>query len=225
MCFSAEADFASGAVISALGIATLTQVDKPKHLVLGAIPLALGLHQIAEGFVWLGLQDKGSEASTGFAVHLYVAFAWIVLPTLIPLAVLLVEPNERRRRIMAGFAWLGAVVSVYMLWAVVHDDITAHITHDTIQYGGAGDYAVLATVLYVVATCSTPLVSSFRNIRWFGAGNLVAVAVIAELQQDGLTSVWCLWAAIVSVLICLQFAAWRREEQGSEVASPDPAIL
>ena len=99
-----------------------------------------------------------------------------------------------------------------MLWAVIHNDISAHITQHTIQYGGAGEFAVPATVLYVVATCSTPLVSSFRNIRWFGAGNLVAVAVIAWLQQDGLTSVWCLWAAIVSVLICLQFASWRRED-------------
>ena len=37
----------------------------------------------------------------------------------------------------------------------------------------------------------------------------LAVAVIGWAQADGLTSLWCLWAAVVSVLIYVQFAAWR----------------
>lgn len=215
MCFSAEADFASGAVIGALGVAALVEVEKPKQLLLGAVPLALGLHQVVEGFVWLGLEGKGSGAATSLAVYLYVAFAWVVLPTLLPLAVLLVEPDARRRRIMAWFVGIGAAVSMYLLLQVVSNDISAHIAHNTIQYGGAGEFAVPATILYVVATCSTPLVSTFRNLRWFGAGNLVAVAAIAELQAEGLTSVWCLWATVVSVLICLQFAGWRRADRAT----------
>ena len=89
--------------------------------------------------------------------------------------------------------------------------MTAHAVHHTIQYGGAGDYATPATVLYVFATCAPPLLSSHRAVWIFGAVNLAAVGVIAWAQADGLTSVWCVWAAVISVLIYAQFVVWRRE--------------
>ena len=89
MCFSAQADFVSGAVIAGIGVATLTKVEKPRELALGIVPLALGLHQLVEGFIWLGLHDKISQGATDFATHLYLAFAWVVLPVLLPVALLL----------------------------------------------------------------------------------------------------------------------------------------
>ncbi len=212
MCFSAEADFVSGAVIGAVGVATLTNVEKPRELALGALPLAFALHQVVEGFVWLGLEGKGARSTSEIAAYVYVVFAWVVLPVVVPLCMLLVEPSERRRRAMAPFVALGGAVGVYLLWSVMHNGVTAHVAHHTIQYGGAGDYAVLATILYVVATCTPPLLSSHPAIVVFGAADLLAVGAIAWAQADGLTSVWCLWAAVVSVLIYAQFVAWRRSE-------------
>src|SRR3954466_10413842 len=74
VCFSAEADFVSGAVIGAIGIATLTKVDPPRELPLAVLPLAFALHQVAEGFVWRDV-DAGAAHASGVAVYLYVAFA------------------------------------------------------------------------------------------------------------------------------------------------------
>jgi hypothetical protein len=210
MCFSPEADFVSGAAIGVVGVATLAKVENRRELALGIVPLALALHQIVEGFVWLGLDDKLANSSSDLAVHVYVAFAWVVLPILLPLAILLVEPNVRRRRVMAGFVVVGAGVGLYLLSAMLDGHVTAHVAEHTIQYGGAGRYAGLATVLYVVATCGPPLLSSYRAIVWFGAANVVAVLAIAYVQADGLTSLWCAWAAVVSVLVYLQFSNWRR---------------
>jgi hypothetical protein len=84
------------------------------------------------------------------------------------------------------------------------------VVHNTIQYGGAGDLAAPATVLYIIATCTPPLLSSQTELKVFGALNLAAVLVIAWAQADGLTSVWCLWAAVISVFIYAQFVVWRR---------------
>ena len=212
MCFSAEADFVSGIVIGAVGIATIAKVKEPREIALGALPLAFAVHQIVEGFVWRSLDDGVPKSTSGLAVYLYVAFAWVVLPVFAPLAIMLVERNERRRRIMRAFVGVGAIAAAYLLWSMVTQDITAHIAEHTIQYGGVGSYATLATALYVVATCGAPLMSSHPRIRWFGIANLFAVAVIAVIQAEGLTSVWCAWAAVVSVLIYLQFVAWRRAE-------------
>lgn len=210
MCFSAEADFVTGAVIGVVGVATLAKVEHPRELALGAVPLALAMHQIVEGFVWLGLDHKASNSSSDPAVYLYVVFAWVALPVLLPLAIMLVEPRVDRRRLMAGFVVLGAAVGVYLLSSIVDGHVTAHVAEHTIQYGGAGSFATLATVLYVIATCAPPLLASYHPIVWFGAANIVAVAVIAFIQADGLTSVWCAWAAVVSVLVYLQFSTWRR---------------
>ena len=89
-------------------------------------------------------------------------------------------------------------------------DVSAHAVEHTVQYGGAGRLATVATVLYIVATCGAPLLSGFRAIVWFGVANVGAVAAFAIVQAEGLTSLWCTWAAVVSVLIYLQFVFWRR---------------
>ena len=219
MCFSAEADFVSGAVIGAIGIATLTKVDRPRELPLAVLPLAFALHQIAEGFVWCDL-DSGAAHSTGVPVYLYLAFAWVVLPVFAPFAIMILEPPGRRRRAIGALVVVGAVAGAYLAAAVVRGDVSAHAVEHTIQYGGAGRYATAATVLYIVATCGAPLLSGFRAIVWFGIANVVAVAAFAAIQAEGLTSLWCTWAAVVSVLIYLQFVWWRR---GDEPTTPDLA--
>ncbi len=209
MCFSAEADFVSGAVIGAIGIATLTQVERPREVPLAILPLAFALHQIAEGFVWRDL-DSGVARSTGVPVYLYLAFAWVVLPVLAPLAIMILEPPGRRRQLIGVFVVLGAIAGVYLAAAILRGDVSAHAVEHTVQYGGAGRFATVATVLYIVATCGAPLLSGFRAIVWFGVANVVAVAAFATIQAEGLTSLWCTWAAVVSVLIFLQFVFWRR---------------
>jgi hypothetical protein len=211
VCFSAEADFVSGAAIGVVGLATLAKVEHPREIPLAALPLALALHQVVEGFVWLDL-DGGASRSTGVAVTIYLLFAWALLPVLAPLAIMLIEPPGPVRRRIAVFVVLGAVSGAYLFGAVAGGDGFAHSVGHTIQYGGAGRYADAATVLYVVATCGAPLFSGFRAIVWFGVANVVAVAGFVIVQAEGLTSLWCLWAAVVSVLVYVQFLWWRRDE-------------
>ena len=210
MCFSAEADFVSGAVTGAIGIAALTQARGARELPLAVLPLAFGLHQITEGFVWLGLEGKSSAAVGDVATYLYLAFAWALLPLLAPLAVILVEPLRARRRWMAALVILGGLVGVLLAERLVNGAITSEITDRTITYGGAGDLGTWLTVGYVIATCGSFVLSSRRYIVWFGVANLAAVAVVAGVQAEALTSLWCVWAAIMSVLIFLQLRAWRR---------------
>ena len=51
--------------------------------------------------------------------------------------------------------------------------------------------------------------SSDRLIVLFGVSNLVAVMVLAWLTVGGLTSLWCVWAAVTSVAIDVYL---RRDE-------------
>ena len=58
------------------------------------------------------------------------------------------------------------------------------------------------SVLYVIATCGALLMASDRWIRDFGVSNLGG-RLLAWLTVGGLTSLWCVWAAITSVAIDL----------------------
>jgi len=220
MCFSAEADFVSGAVIGAIGVATLSQVEKPRQIPIAALPLAFAAHQFTEGFVWRELEG-GAVHATGPAVYVYLLFAWVLLPVIVPLAIMSLEPPGRARRRIAGFVAIGAVASAYLSAALVSGDVSAHSGGHVVLYGGAGRYADAATALYIVATCGAPLLSRYRTIVWFGIANLFAIGAIATVQAEGLTSIWCSWAAVVSVLIFFQLVAWRNSGLRDELERSD----
>lgn len=226
MCFSAEADFVAGAAISVVGVATLTEARAPKELPLAILPLAFGLHQVTEGFVWLGLEGETSASVGRAAMYLYLAFAWAVLPLLAPLAILLVEPLRSRRRLLTPLVVLGGIVGASLGVRLATETVTARINGHVVEYFGGGGAGGLLTAGYVVATCGAFLLSSRALVRWFGIANAVAVVALVAVQSQALTSLWCVWAAIVSVLVYLQLREWRRAEWEGEpdrvAAEPAP---
>jgi hypothetical protein len=96
---------------------------------------------------------------------------------------------------------IGAAVAATLLYAVVRGPVEArvddhHIVYQVDLWGGG-----LLVALYVVATCGSLLQSSERHVRWFGAANLAAVGALAWIDRAGLISLWCFWAALISVAI------------------------
>jgi hypothetical protein len=68
---------------------------------------------------------------------------------------------------------------------------------------------VIVTVLYVIATCGPALISSRRYLRRFGLVSLVGAVGAALVRADAVTSLWCVYAALVSVLILEHFRRQR----------------
>jgi hypothetical protein len=199
MCFSAQADLVGGVVVGAIGIDVFRHVDgRRAYLGLAALPLMLGLHQLDEAFVWWGLQGHVSTRVGTIATWMYLLFAFVVLPVFIPIAVMVLEPKPRRRSLMLFFAVLGAVVAGVLLAAMLRGPVTAslgmrHIAYTTdLRAGG------LVVAMYVLATCGSLILSSYRDVAIFGVVNLIAVAVFAKLAIDGFASLWCAWAAMAS---------------------------
>ena len=98
MCFSPEADFTAGAVVAVMGVETLRRVRGRRELLLGALPLLFGIHQLVEGFVWLGLRGQVSSGLGNAAKEAYIVYAQAVLPAIVPLGFMLLEPDRRRAR-------------------------------------------------------------------------------------------------------------------------------
>src|SRR5437764_8755280 len=84
MCFSPEADFSAGTAVAAVGVVTLRRVRAPRELVIGSLPLLLGVHQLVEGFVWLRLRGHVSGGLGTTARETYIVFADAVLPAWSP---------------------------------------------------------------------------------------------------------------------------------------------
>jgi len=209
VCFSAEADVAAGVIIGAIGLDGIRHIRRRAELALAALPLVLAGHQFVEAFVWWGLEDHVPQPLGRFAVWLYLAVAFAVFPVLVPIAVGALEPASTRRR-MTPFIALGAVVAAVLSCAVVRGPIVAaieghHITYEVDLWHGG-----LTVALYVVATCGPMLLSAWPHVRWFGGANLVAATALAWLSQSSFISLWCLWAAVTSVVIAshLRLAAW-----------------
>jgi hypothetical protein len=220
VCFSPQADFVAGAVVAGVGVETLRRVRAPRELIIGALPLLFGIHQLVEGFVWLGLRDQVSRGLGDAAKEAYIVYAHAVLPAIVPLGFMLLEPDRRRSRIMIAMACVGVLLGVYLLWQVTAYPVGAQEQARCIDYTTHTPNVTLIGLLYVAVTCGPALISSRPYLRWFGLVSLVGVIVTAVIRVDELTSLWCVYVAIVSVLILEHF----RRERASEVqAISDPA--
>jgi hypothetical protein len=53
----------------------------------------------------------------------------------------------------------------------------------------------------VLAACGALVLCSYRDIAALGLLNFIAVPVLMWMTVSGFISLWCFWAAIVSVVI------------------------
>jgi len=215
MCFSPEADFIVGAVVASVGVETLRRVRARRELLVGVLPLLFGLHQLVEGFVWLGLRGQVSAGLGDAAKETYIVYAHAILPAIVPLGFMLLERDTRRWRWMVPLVCLGVVLGVYLLWQVTAYPVGAHQEARCVDYTTHTPNDIVIGVLYVLATCGPALISSRAYLRWFGLLSLVGVIVTALVRVDELTSLWCLYVAAVSILILEHFRRQRALEARS----------
>ena len=216
MCFSAEADFVVAAAIAPVGVATLRLAERPRDLLLASLPMLLALHQLTEGFVWLGLKGDAPGGLRDAATGGYLAFAQVALPVIVPLAILLTEPDHRRRAWMTVLLAVGAVVAARFAWILASGPLGAQALDHTIVYDTDREIGYLAATGYVAATCGPALLASSRQLRWFGVAGLAGLLLASAVRYSAVTSVWCVYAALISVLVLLYFRDRSRRAASAE---------
>lgn len=213
MCFSATANFVGSAGLAAVGVITLTRVAHKRELLFASLPLLFALHQFMEGFVWLGIDGDISPPAMSFAAQLYMFYAQGVLPILVPLAVLLIEPNWRRRDWVLPFVFLGVILGLYILWCLLQYPTDVSARAHSVVYYNPGTHHELIAVLYVIATCGALFFSGYFYVVGLAVANLVGILVVIAFKRYAFTSVWCAYAAVISVLIYGHFHRRRLLEQ------------
>lgn len=209
MCFSVEADLVAGVALLPVGVAALREVRHVREVPFAALPLLFSMHQFVEVFVWLGNDGGVSSCVQSTATSAYVLFALPVLPTLVPLAVLLLEPRGSRLRV-APFVVLGLVVSAYLSVAVLDGPIDVDVRAHAIVYGVDLNHGIWWAILYVLAVIGPSILSGYPSIVAFGVVNLVGLSVVATLYVSAFASLWCVFAACSSLLVLVHMRRRRR---------------
>lgn len=216
MCFSATANFVGGAVIASVGIATLLRVKYANEVLFATLPLLFALHQIIEGFVWLGLDGKLSPAVLNGAGAAFMLYAQGLLPILMPLAVWLIEPGQIQRKRILPFMVIGITLALYILWALTAFDTHIFQGENSIVYLNEGTNYTTVAVVYVIATCGPLFFSGYYYLIGLGVANLLGIFEVMYFKAYAFTSLWCLYAAIVSVLIYGHFHVRRTIDMTSK---------
>jgi hypothetical protein len=203
MCFSAEASFAGGLVISAIGIATVTKVQKRNQLLFACIPLFFGFQQFIEGFLWLAIPHPEYIAYQKIGAYMYLIFAQALWPLIIPLSILLMEENARKKRILRILSALGIVLSIFYISCLFIYKISPQINCYHILYVSDFPLAISNTALvFYLITAFTPLfISSVKGTKVMGGLMLIACIFSMLFYTIYLTSVWCFFAALISAVV------------------------
>src|SRR5271170_4209171 len=207
MCFSAAANFTGSGVLGAIGAITLTRVKHRRELLFASLPVLFAIHQFTEGFVWLGLDGVLSPAVTHDMGSAFMLYAQGLLPFLLPLSVLLFEPDTKSRRRMLPFLVLGGGTALYILWALAAYPLQVYLKGNSIVYINQATNNTAVALLYVVATCGSLFFSKVRAMVIFGMANLAILLLVMEVKRYAFTSLWCAYAAVASVIILVYF--WR----------------
>jgi hypothetical protein len=209
MCFSVEADVVAGALLLPVAAVSLREVRHVRELPFASLPLLFALHQLTEAVVWAGVDHHAVPAwAQQTATVLYVGYALVVLPTLFPLAVLLLEPRHLRRRV-APYVVLGLVVSVGLGAAAFSGPITVVVHPHALEYSAGLWHGGAFAILYVVAVIGPSVMSGYRSVVAFGLVNLVGLVVVAILYREAFASLWCVYAALTSVFILVHMVRRR----------------
>jgi hypothetical protein len=211
VCFSATANFVGSGFLGAAGVITLTKVKHRRELLFAALPTLFAVHQFIEGFVWLGLDGVLSPAVAHAMGAAFMLYAQGLLPFLLPLSVLLFEPNAKSRRGMLPFLVLGGLTAVYILWALTAFPLQLYVRENSIVYVNQATNNTAVGLLYVIATCGSLFFSKIKMMVVFGAANLAILLAVMAVKRYAFTSLWCAYAAIASVIILAYF--WRSTEE------------
>ena len=200
MCFSAAASLIAGGALTATGVVTIGKVKSRSEIPFASIPLFFGIQQLLEGMVWLSLQS-GDVLFNSYAAKGFSFFAYVFWPVFVPIAVLMMEKDKQRKKIIAAFVALGVAIGIHTLYAVLRFPVSSNIVNESIVYGVATQFNFLTLIPYVVATCFSCLFSSHKTARVIGGLTLFFAVIAYVFYTVEFVSVWCFFAAIISLLV------------------------
>ena len=203
MCFSAAASFTVGASLLGPGYYSIKSTRSRGMLLFACTPILFCFHQTAEGFLWLSLKNPDFASWYKPALYGYSFISQPIWPIWAPLTIWLMETDQRRKKILSYFLWLGIAASLYMFYCLITYNISAVAEHGHIRYYRDFPYLNTMRPINFVAIAVTPFLSTLRYTKLVAAAMMGSLLFTYFFFTNYLISVWCFFAAILSMLIIL----------------------
>ena len=200
MCFSASASFIAGTSLSAVGVAALRNTETRAEQPLALMPLLFGVQQLTEGVIWLTFSHDAPLLKQTMT-YVYSGFSHVLWPMYVPLAVGVLEAVRWRKGTLFAFEAVGIGVGLYLLYFIATGPVVAEVVGRHIVYDSPHFYRVPVMVVYLAATCVSCFFSSHGFVKLFGVLALLAFVIAYLVHVMALFSLWCFFAAILSLLI------------------------
>jgi hypothetical protein len=213
MCFSAEASFAGGIIISTIGVITIKKVHNPTQIVFASIPLFFGFQQITEGVLWLTIPLTEYAALKIAAKYMFQIMALVIWPLMIPFSVLHMEKSRKKKRILLLLLIAGGVLSAYYSYCLLFYSVSPQIMGYHIQYYNdfPKSLKMVSFAIYLIVTITPLFVSSIKRTHLLAILMTLSCLVTAIFFTQYLTSVWCFFAALISCVILWILSDSRRK--------------
>ena len=189
--------------MSAIGVLTLKKAEQKAEIPLAMIPLLFGIQQIIEGMLWLSFRLEAPLLNVTMT-YAFTLFSHVLWPMYVPFAIGLVETVAWRKKAIWAFRVIGIAVGLYLLYWIVRFPVTSEVD-EHIVYVSPHFYEAPMMLLYLVATCVGSFFSSYKLINLFGVLALLLFMVAYWVHSVAFFSIWCFFAAILSVVIYLHF--------------------
>jgi hypothetical protein len=209
MCFSAPVSFAASAFVAGAGALALRETRSVTERPFASVPLLFAMQQFVEGVLWLLLPQIGTGGASHLLVQVYAFFIGVIWPMVIPLGILLIEPDRWRKRLMTGVLAIGVIVAIGTFIIILRYGVEVAVVNHCLVYSNPFGGGLLVRSAYVIATCAAYFLSSHRSVRWIGVAMLGGFGVAYSFYHLNWPSVWCFFAALVSALIYYHFRRAR----------------
>ena len=207
--YFAVLNFTLSGAIGLVGILTLRKVSTPNEVAFALLPLLFALHQFTEGFVWLGMGGYIEQRALNIASGIFIYYAQGLLPFLVPLAVWLIEKQQWRKNLLGILTLIGLALAVYTMYGLSTIPSSVTVVNNTLDYENPATANIYDAMIYILTTCGALMLSSSIAIELFGFLNFIGLTIIFLLRPYGFTSIWCLYAAVISGLLYFHFEERR----------------
>lgn len=206
MCFSATASFTAATLLALIGSGALYRA-RPKYYIVAAIPFIFAFQQTIEGLLWLSFDGSIAPTLQIPLAYVFLAFAYGFWPWWIPWGALSIEQQPSKKVLLRYLLYLGLAVSTSLAVLVIINGVQPEIVQHHIVYNTFVMQPFWYMVWFFAYTAATVIpffISSQRGMKLFGTLLLVACLASFYFWSYAFGSLWCFWAALLSVsVLCI----------------------
>jgi hypothetical protein len=200
MCFSTTASFASGAILTVIGVMTIKKVESKSQIAFASIPFVFALQQFAEGFVWISHLQTTNYIWQELSTYCFLFAALVIWPAWVPISMYQMEKLKREKKILGAFALLGLFFSVLSIIYLLLYTSNSAVSGFHIRYNLNITFSmkVFFGLFYLIPTVLSNFVSSIKGVKMMGILILISYLISRFFYQD---SVWCFFSALISIKV------------------------